>query len=194
MPLLLLGLLLAASACSENDGEPDEFPNWQQTNDAYFASLYNRALEMKLSSDYSTASSWKVLRKWSLVDSLAKKPTDYVVVHVLQSGTSDETPCYTDSVRVSYEGRLLPSTNFPDGYVFDRSYYGDFDLGTAKPSTFAVGGVIEGWTTVLQQMHPGDYWEVTIPYNLGYGTTASGSIPAYSTLIFKIYLHEVVRK
>jgi FKBP-type peptidyl-prolyl cis-trans isomerase FklB len=50
--------------------------------------------------------------------------------------------------------------------------------------------VVSGFTTALLNMHPGDYWRVTIPYQLGYGATASGSVPAYSTLIFEIKLVE----
>jgi len=37
-------------------------------------------------------------------------------------------------------------------------------------------------------MHKGDHWRVTIPYQLAYGETASGVIPAYSTLVFDIWL------
>jgi len=31
---------------------------------------------------------------------------------------------------------------------------------------------------------------VTVPYQLGYGTSDSGDIPAYSTLIFEIRLED----
>ena len=39
-------------------------------------------------------------------------------------------------------------------------------------------------------MHRGDYWRVTIPYQLGYGTSDNGAIPAYSTLIFDLWLQD----
>ena len=44
--------------------------------------------------------------------------------------------------------------------------------------------------TALQHMHVGDYWRVYVPYQLGYKGVAQTGIPAYSTLIFDIYLCE----
>jgi len=37
-------------------------------------------------------------------------------------------------------------------------------------------------------MHIGDRWIIYIPYTLGYGSRASGPIPAFSTLIFEVEL------
>ncbi|MBQ7472480.1 MAG: FKBP-type peptidyl-prolyl cis-trans isomerase [Prevotella sp.] len=186
LPLHLFVLLFLTVSCSETDDSVEEFANWQQTNETFYSSLCDEAMLY----EQSGSTEWKVLKKWSLVDSLANTYNKFVVVKVLKSGSTDKgMPHFTDSVKVSYEGRLLPSANFPDGYVFDKSYYGDFDLATARPASFAVSNVVEGWQTVLQQMHPGDYWLVYVPYALGYGTSASGSIPAYSTLIYKMYLH-----
>jgi FKBP-type peptidyl-prolyl cis-trans isomerase len=37
----------------------------------------------------------------------------------------------------------------------------------------------------------GDKWEVWIPQELGYGTTGSGEIPGYSTLVFEMELVEI---
>jgi FKBP-type peptidyl-prolyl cis-trans isomerase FklB len=34
----------------------------------------------------------------------------------------------------------------------------------------------------------GDIWRIYIPYTLGYGTSNSSTIPAYSTLIFDVNL------
>ena len=60
------------------------------------------------------------------------------------------------------------------------------------PSTFSLGGVVDGWTTALQQMHVGDVWRLYIPQSLGYGSSTSNSnIPAYSTLVFDVYLREI---
>ena len=37
-------------------------------------------------------------------------------------------------------------------------------------------------------MHIGDRWKVYIPYQLAYGKTNNGTIPAYSTLVFDVTL------
>ncbi len=190
--LYLLALLAPVgllSSCSESDNEEEEFPNWKKTNEQYFNNLYAMA---KSSADMGDKS-WKVIRQWSLEESTAKDPYDYIVVNVLENGTGSGCPLYTDSVKVHYEGRLLPSTSYPDGYVFDKSFTGEFNPATALPAKFAVSGMIDGFTTALQYMHIGDHWKVYIPYQLGYGSSASGSIPAYSTLVFDVTLESYYR-
>ena len=72
--------------------------------------------------------------------------------------------------------------------------YGDFDPVVATPIKFSVGSVVPGFATAVMRMEPGDHWRVYIPYQLGYGTVARGSIPAGSTLIFDLRLVKFWRK
>ena len=113
---------------------------------------------------------------------------DYIYVEVLETGSGTESPLYTDSVWVSYRGRLIPTTSYADGYVFDENYEGDFNWRTTDVSQFVVGGMVEGFSTALMEMHPGDRWRVHIPYMLGYGSASRTSVPAYSALTFDIAL------
>jgi len=71
-------------------------------------------------------------------------------------------PTAEDTVKVHYKGTLI------DGTVFDSSY----DRG--EPAVFPVGGVIAGWTEVLQLMSVGEKVEVVIPSDLAYGPMGSG--------------------
>lgn len=171
-------------ACSESDDTTHEFADWQNKNETFFNSLYQSAVSAATSDD----SEWKVFRKWSLTDQTTADADDHIVVRVLEKGTGSGCPLYTDSVRVHYRGRLIPSDTYTEGYVFDESFSGELDTATAQPSLFAVSGVVTGFATALQKMHIGDRWLVYIPYNLGYGESDSGTIPAYSTLIFDITL------
>jgi len=88
-------------------------------------------------------------------------------------------PGAKDKVTVNYEGTLI------NGKVFDSSYK------RGQPVTFAVNGVIPGWTEALQKMRPGATWMLYIPANLAYGDQHVGSIPANSVLIFKVNLIKV---
>lgn len=179
-------LLIVATLCSckESDDTEDEFPNWQANNDTYFTNLYNTA-----KSSISTGSDeYKIFRNWSLVESAATEATDHIVVKVLETGKGSGCPLFTDSCQVHYMGKLIPSTTFKDGFVFDKSYSGDYNPHTAAPTKLAVSSVVDGFATALQNMHIGDRWRVYMPYKLGYGTVESGSIPAFSTLIFEITL------
>ena len=89
-------------------------------------------------------------------------------------------PTKEDTVVVHYVGTLI------DGKEFDNS------IKRGEPAQFPLGGVIKGWTEILQLMTVGSKWKVYIPSELGYGERgAGGSIPPYSTLIFEIDLKEI---
>ncbi len=180
----LLAPMALLTSCSESDGDPEEFANWKKTNDDYFNNLYATAKSSASLGDKS----WKVIRQWSLEESAAKEPYDHIVVNVLENGTGSGCPLYTDSVKVHYEGRLLPSTSYPEGYVFDKSFTGEYSPATSTPAKFGVSGVVDGLSTALQHMHIGDRWKVYIPYQLAYRTTNNGTIPAYSTLVCDVTL------
>ena len=59
---------------------------------------------------------------------------------------------------------------------------------TAK---FKPSQVIKGWTEALKLMPEGSTWELYLPYDLAYGKKGTGSIPPYSTLIFKVEIVKV---
>ena len=101
-----------------------------------------------------------------------------VQYRVIESGDASGTsPEATDTVEVHYEGRRI------DGKVFDSSYK------RGQPASFPVSGVVEGFGEALQNMKPGDKWEVFIPSNLGYGESARGAdIRPNETLIFTLEL------
>lgn len=95
---------------------------------------------------------------------------------VIKSGNGD-SPKSTDRVRTHYHGTLL------DGTVFDSSVERD------EPITFAVGGVIRGWTEALQLMKVGDKWRLYVPAELAYSNRGSGpDIGPHATLIFEVEL------
>lgn len=95
---------------------------------------------------------------------------------VLVKGEGGRKPTIDDYVRCHYTGMFI------DGRVFDSSY------NTGSPATFALNGVIKGWTEGLQYMEVGDKFRFVIPYYLAYGVYGYGSIPPYSTLIFEVEL------
>lgn len=97
---------------------------------------------------------------------------------ILKKGdATSATPKLTDTVVANYAGTLI------DGKEFDNSYK------RGEPLTIPVGGVIRGWTEVLQLMHIGDKIKVYIPSELGYGERGAGAdIPGGAALIFEMEL------
>jgi FKBP-type peptidyl-prolyl cis-trans isomerase FklB len=88
-----------------------------------------------------------------------------------------KSPKATDTVTVHYKGTLI------DGTEFDSSHK------RGQPATFAVNGVIPGWTEALQLMKEGSKWQMFIPSNLAYGERgAGGAIGPNAVLIFEVEL------
>lgn len=94
-------------------------------------------------------------------------------VITLGSGPKPEA---SSTVEVHYEGTLI------DGTVFDSSYE------RGESISFPLNRVIAGWTEGVQLMPVGSTYKFYIPSELAYGGRNTGSIPAHSTLIFKIEL------
>jgi len=87
-----------------------------------------------------------------------------------------ESPAATDTVEVHYTGWLV------DGTKFDSSV----DRGT--PATFALNGVIKGWTEGVGSMKVGGKRKLVIPPDLAYGKQGRPSIPPDSVLVFDVEL------
>ena len=197
------------TSCSESDDTEDEFENWQELNDAYFNNIYAQAETAIKSGD----DSWKIIRVFSKDSLAAKSKTDFIVVHIETEGTGTESPIYSDKIRIHYRAKLIPSPNYTDGYQFESSWTGDYNLKTMHPKDFNVNGSFTGTasdatiglTTALMNMHKGDRWTIYIPYTLAYGTenhqlkypsgtsyTYGATIPAYSTQRFDVTLVDYV--
>lgn len=190
--LLLLFPLLGIVACSESDDTPEEFPDWKN---------YNEAFVQQLATD-SVGNGWERILNFSYPSGYEADASGYIYVKRLQNGTGTQRPIYTDSVDVHYQGRLLPSTSYSTGYIFDQSWLSgtQLDVNINTPNRFIVGGVVDGFSTALQNMVVGDRWLVYIPYQLGYGvypvgysSTSSGIAGTEcSTMLFDITLSKII--
>ncbi|MCF7354989.1 FKBP-type peptidyl-prolyl cis-trans isomerase [Vibrio sp. CK2-1] len=99
---------------------------------------------------------------------------------VLKEGNGTAHPTATSQVKVHYQGTLL------DGTEFDSSYK------RGEPISFKLNQVIKGWQEGLQLMVEGEKVRLFIPYDIAYGKSGSGPIPAGATLIFDVELIEIL--
>eukprot|EP00546_Thalassionema_frauenfeldii_P006948 CAMPEP_0178922644 /NCGR_PEP_ID=MMETSP0786-20121207/16273_1 /TAXON_ID=186022 /ORGANISM="Thalassionema frauenfeldii, Strain CCMP 1798" /LENGTH=242 /DNA_ID=CAMNT_0020597041 /DNA_START=230 /DNA_END=958 /DNA_ORIENTATION=- len=122
----------------------------------------------------------KMLEEMEKTEGVEKLKTG-VVVHILESNESGQSPTRSSTVKVHYHGSL------PDGTVFDSTLNGE-------PLTFPIAQVIPGWCDGLLKMREGETAMVGIPPDQAYGEegTPDGRIPGGSTLFFKIQLLEVL--
>jgi FKBP-type peptidyl-prolyl cis-trans isomerase FkpA len=96
----------------------------------------------------------------------------YYKVDALGTGTH---PDACSDVTVNYKGWLT------DGSVFDQ----------AENVKFNLGGLISGWQAGIPLIAKGGKITLYLPPSLGYGSKATGKIPANSILIFSIDLVKV---
>ena len=184
-------LCVLCVSCKESKAE-GEYDNWQERNQHYVDSIATLARQ--------GTDGWTRTLAYYYQQAYAEaNPYDnniYVYTKKLESGTGTLKPVFTDSVRVHYRGRLIPSVSYPEGYVFGQSYTtSTVNTATAVPTIFALSQNVAGFCTALQDMVEGDAVHIVIPYPLGDGptTNSSGNIPAYSTLIFDAKLVKVYR-
>ena len=90
---------------------------------------------------------------------------------VLTPGQDDAKPTDQDIALVNYEGRLI------DGTSFDKS---------TQPTPMPVAGVVPGFAEGLKLMARGAKYRFWIKPELGYGSEASGPIPANAVLVFDV--------
>lgn len=192
------------TSCTENDDTVEEYANWQSKNETYWDNLYTTTQQKIKGGD----TSWKIIlnytfqnQKQTTGSALTYRPENYIIAHVEQAGTGTTSPLYSDSVSMHYMGRLIPSTTYTSGLIFDKSWSSNqFNAATSRPVHSYIGltydaegkptSLVDGFTTALMSMHRGDHWTVYIPYQLGYGEKSSGVVPAYSTLIFDLRLND----
>jgi FKBP-type peptidyl-prolyl cis-trans isomerase len=87
-------------------------------------------------------------------------------------------PAITDTVTVNYVGTLV------NGKEFDKN----------NGITFALNGVIPGWTEALQLMPVGSKYKLYLPYQIAYGLNDNGPIPGGSVLVFEVELVSIKGK
>ena len=99
------------------------------------------------------------------------------IFYIIDVPGNDLHPDINSTVKVSYKGALL------DGLVFDQTAPG-------KTIEFPLSNLIEGWQIAIPLLGKGGHGKFWIPSELGYGSRATGQIPAHSVLVFEITLSD----
>ncbi len=195
--VLPLAALLFAS-CEEVQ-EASKYDNWQARNEAYIDSIAGETGKVFV----ATLEDADRMEPGSLFAIATTSGTtageQYVYCKKITANPDGRRPLYTESVSAYYYGTLITGDRFDGNFTG----YSALDQGTLNatdkaptefdaPSEFSVSGVISGWTAALQLMKTGERWMLYIPYQSGYGTSGSGSIPGYSALAFDLILDDIV--
>lgn len=204
--MLCVLLSVAMVSCSEDEQEWDPYANWQMRNRIWFWLVADTARTAIAEAKAQYGDQWQDHCQWRMMKRLDQsqdyntgRVDDSICVRIISRGDGTVTAGWSDTVRISYRGWMMPATyrlynaagqrvDSLRQEVFDQSYYGEFSTATAAPSLAPVSSFIVGYSTALQYMTEGDDWMVYIPNRLAYGETDHGVIPAYSTLQFRIHM------
>lgn len=194
--LSVLAILLSCMAFCSCGGDDEtvvtEFDNWQLRNDQWFETMYKQAKTAISGGD----TSWDVIPAYGRPQQ-STDFRDYIVVKKLGKETFPEmpsetdqylSPMSTDSVKIHYSGRLMPTLTYADGLQFDSSWSGTFDPNRAMPYKSTAGSFIQGFSTALYNMTTGEHWRVYMHYSTAYNAQQAGSVLPFSALCFDIYL------
>jgi peptidylprolyl isomerase len=105
----------------------------------------------------------------------AKKTASGLAYKVLKAGTGGRKPKASNQVTVHYTGWTT------DGKMFDSSVV------RGQPATFALDGVIKGWTEGVALMVEGEKTRFWIPEKLAY----EGKQAPYGLLVFEVELIKI---
>jgi FKBP-type peptidyl-prolyl cis-trans isomerase len=110
-------------------------------------------------------------------------PPKKLVVKNLIIGTGPKLTSPSQTITIAYVGAL-----YANGKVFDSSFK---DVPSTHTITQPASGFVPGFQQGLLGMRVGGRRELIIPPSLAYGNKKNGSIPANSSLIFIVDLHNV---
>ena len=223
--LVLLGILLTLSSCKSDDDDGTTNPGGEEIPRDEQQVIDNDSLLGYLESHYYNSDDILNLINPSISDIIITKleegevvPSghtllkdavgeaketvfaetnyEYYVLNIKQ-GEGDDSPNFTDLVRLNYQGFLLDK---------DINNVNDSFDSTVNPVDFDLISLVRGWALVIPEFNVADGFidngDGTISYNnpgigimflpsgLGYYSIPQGSIPPYSPLIFKFELFQ----
>lgn len=169
---LMLLCVWALSSCSKDDGGLEVDEVWKLQNSEAFQAQILAPGFSKLNSQSNAG---------------------FILYKVEKTGESKEQIYYTSKVKIYYKGSLIDGTVFDDSSFEQGAPYAGKDGKGALVSNF-----VDGFSTALQNMHPGDKWTIWIPQQMGYGASGSSdnssTIKPYSTLIFELEVVEIMQQ
>ncbi len=101
---------------------------------------------------------------------------------ILKKGTG-KMPSGKSLVRMHIVSKFTDGTLFDDTHVEGRG-----------PVDLPLDQVMKGWSMIVPLMPIGSTWEISVPYQLGYGDAGfQNVIPPYATLVFEMELLDILQ-
>lgn len=183
LPLaIVFSISILFTSCLNNDDDNKVDEGWK----AYQTSLFQKVTTDVTNYDTLVSQSANGFIMWQNSSVITNSD-------LLQKTSVQGYPVFTDSVVVRYEGWYYDMSNKIQ--IFDSTENPSLS-NASNPNKverqFAVSSVVDGFSTALQKMTVGQEKLIVIPQQLGYKSSATSYIPAYTTLYFRIKLINIV--
>lgn len=158
--------------CVDNESAYGDYTDWYNVNDNWLTEMTART------NDDGTPYYERITAPWDA--------NAYVLIHYFndrRETVGNLSPLYTSTVDCRYQ--LHSCTDVRVDSSLSNTRYGD---GIAR---FRIDQTITGWAIAFSDIRVGDTCEVIVPYQQGYGATATTTLPPYSNLRFNIRLVDI---
>ena len=149
-----------------------------RSKETYDKEIANQQAQQQKEEDQRKGNEKSLRDKYIADNGITVVPTATGLYYIETEKGTGEKAMPGNTVAVHYTGRLL------DGTKFDSS----LDRGEPYSFRLGVGAVIKGWDEAITLMNVGGKATLIIPSSIAYQSRDSGSIPAYSTLVFDVEL------
>ena len=192
--IILSAFTIGFSSCAKDTEVVDPYANWKERNEHFIDSIADVADNPPSGEIWRKYENYKI-KFDDINNSYRYQNYDYVYVKYAKEEDifTGKEPLinFTDTVSLAFQGFIM------DGTRFDGNYYGTFDKEVNDNFTkYDISkNYVVGWTTALMHMKPdmSDKATVYVPYQMGYkDENRSDVIRPYSTLIFEMYIDEVI--
>ena len=192
--IILSAFTIGFSSCAKDTEVVDPYANWKERNEHFIDSIADVADNPPSGEIWRKYENYKI-KFDDINNSYRYQNYDYVYVKYAKEEDifTGKEPLinFTDTVSLAFQGFIM------DGTRFDGNYYGTFDKEVNDNfNKYDISkNYVVGWTTALMHMKPdmSDKATVYVPYQMGYkDENRSDVIRPYSTLIFEMYIDEVI--
>ena len=134
----------------------------------------------------------ELLDQYIKKNNITVEPTSSGLFYIEKVKGTGDTIKVGDIVDIYYRTWLIDSTLIDENINAKGHYYDPLRFSVTPPGSGA--SVVEGLNEGIKFMQQGTVAHLIVPSQIAYGQNGSMGIPAFSTLLFEIRVHKVIRQ
>ena len=134
----------------------------------------------------------ELLDQYITNNNITVEPTSSGLYYIEKEKGTGDTIKVGDIVDIYYRTWLIDGTLIDENITAQGHYYDPLRFSVTPPGAGA--SVVEGLNEAIKFMQMGTIANLIVPSQIGYGQNGSNGVPAFSTLLFEIRVHKVIRQ